>query len=131
MTLILLLTTSRYKSSSTIKIIDREAFVTAEMIRNAYQGIGSEYETLLGVLDKDNATFQKHAGTDRVKGAYMERVRAKNHVPTFIKANYKCSNLSMLEFTPYFIKESAVLPPNYWKQKIPMKSNDTLMKSIS
>lgn len=47
------------------------------MIRNAYQGIGSEYETLLGVLDKDNATFQKHAGTDRVKGAYMERVRAK------------------------------------------------------
>ena len=77
MTLILLLTTSRYKSSSTIKIIDREAFVTAEMIRNAYQGIGSEYETLLGVLDKDNATFQKHAGTDRVKGAYMERVRAK------------------------------------------------------
>ena len=95
------------------------------MIRNAYQGIGSEYETLLGVLDKDNA------GTDRVKGAYMERVRAKNHVPTFIKANYKCSNLSMLELTPYFIKESAVLPPNYWKQKIPMKSNDTLMKSIS
>ena len=57
--------------------------------------------------------------------------QAENHVPTFIKANYKCSNLSMLELTPYFIKESAVLPPNYWKQKIPMKSNDTLMKSIS
>lgn len=27
------------------KLSDREAFVTAEMVRNAYQGIGSEYET--------------------------------------------------------------------------------------
>ena len=26
---------------------DREAFMTAEMVRNSYQGFGSEYETLL------------------------------------------------------------------------------------
>ena len=29
------------------RLSDREAFVTAEMVRNAYQGIGMEYETLL------------------------------------------------------------------------------------
>lgn len=29
------------------RLSDREAFVTAEMVRNAYQGIGTEYETLL------------------------------------------------------------------------------------
>ena len=34
------------------RISDREAFVTAEMVRNAYQGIGSEYETLLRAFDK-------------------------------------------------------------------------------
>ena len=27
------------------RLSDREAFVTAEMVRNAYQGIGTEYET--------------------------------------------------------------------------------------
>ena len=90
------------------RISDREAFVTAEMVRNAYQGIGSEYETLLGAFDKDNATFQKRVGTDRVKGTYMARVRARNHVAAFIKANYKRSDLSMLELTPDFIKEFAV-----------------------
>jgi len=90
------------------RISDREAYVTAEMVRNAYQGIGSEYETLLGAFDKDNATFQKRVGTDRVKGTYMARVRARNHVAAFIKANYKRSNLSMLELTPDFIKEFAV-----------------------
>ena len=90
------------------RISDREAYVTAEMVRNAYQGIGSEYETLLGAFDKDNATFQKRMGTDRVKGTYMARVRARNHVAAFIKANYKRSDLSMLELTPDFIKEFAV-----------------------
>ena len=34
---------------------DREAFVTAEMVRNSYQGFGSEYETLLNAFDKDIA----------------------------------------------------------------------------
>ena len=90
------------------RISDREAYVTAEMVRNAYQGIGSEYETLLGAFDKDNATFQKRVGTDRVKATYMARVRARNHVAAFIKANYKRSDLSMLELTPDFIKEFAV-----------------------
>ena len=90
------------------RISDREAYITAEMVRNAYQGIGSEYETLLGAFDKDNATFQKRVGTDRVKGTYLARVRARNHVAAFIKANYKRSDLSMLELTPDFIKEFAV-----------------------
>ncbi|MFU2374804.1 MAG: tyrosine-type recombinase/integrase [Bacteroidales bacterium] len=90
------------------RISDREAYVTAEMVRNAYQGIGSEYETLLEAFDKDNITFQKRVGTDRVKGTYLARVRARNHVAAFIKANYKRSDLSMLELTPDFIKEFAV-----------------------
>ena len=90
------------------RISDREAYVTAEMVRNAYQGIGSEYETLLGAFDKDNITFQKRVGTDRVKGTYLAGVRARNHVAAFIKANYKRSDLSMLELTPDFIKEFAV-----------------------
>ena len=90
------------------RISDREAYVTAEMVHNAYQGIGSEYETLLGAFDKDNTTFQKRVGTDRVKGTYLARVRARNHVAAFIKANYKRSDLSMLELTPDFIKEFAV-----------------------
>ena len=29
------------------RLSDREAFVTAEMVRNAYQGLGSEYDTLM------------------------------------------------------------------------------------
>ena len=81
------------------RISDREAYVTAEMVRNAYQGIGSEYETLLGAFDKDNATFQKRVGTDRVKGTCWQGF-GRNHVAAFIKANYKRSDLSILNLLP-------------------------------
>ena len=49
-----------------LRIFDREAFVTAEMVSNAYQGIGSEYETLLKASGRENEVFKKRVGKDRV-----------------------------------------------------------------
>ena len=88
-------------------ISDREAFVTAEMVRNAFQGIGSEYETLLKAFDRENEVFKKRVGKDRVMATYRARVRARNHVAAFIKSFYKRSDMSMPELTPDFIKEFA------------------------
>ena len=87
------------------RISDREAYVTAEMVRNAYQGIGTEYETLLGAFDKDNESFKKRIGIDRAASSYKVRVRSRNHLAAFIKKCYKRSDISMLEITPDFIKE--------------------------
>ena len=53
------------------RLSDREAFVTAEMVRNAYQGIGTEYETLLRAFDKENAAFAKRVGKDRAKNTVL------------------------------------------------------------
>ena len=89
-------------------ISDREAFVTAEMVCNAYQGMGREYETLLNTFDKDNATFLKRVGRDRTKATYDARVRARNHVANFIRQRYRRSDMAMQELTPDFIKEFAV-----------------------
>lgn len=87
------------------RISDREAYVTAEMVRNAYQGIGTEYETLLCAFDKDNESFKKRIGIDRAASSYKVRVRSRNHLAAFIKKCYKRSDISMLELTPDFIKE--------------------------
>lgn len=87
------------------RLSDREAFVTAEMVRNAFQGIGTEYETLLGAFDKDNESFRKRIGTDRALSSYKVRVRSRNHLAAFIRKRYNRSDISMLELTPDFIKE--------------------------
>lgn len=89
------------------RISDREAYVTADMVRNAFQGMGNEYKTLLKAFDKDCATFQKRVGKDRSLGTYKVMVRARNYVATFIKSYYKRADISMLELTPDFIKEFA------------------------
>ena len=82
------------------RISDREAFVTAEMVRNAYQGIGGEYETLLKAFDRENEVFKKRVGKDRKLATYQSRVVARNYVAAFIKSFYKRSDMSMLELTP-------------------------------
>ena len=87
---------------------DREAFVTAEMVRNAYQGLGTEYETLLGAFDKDNADFLKRVGKDRSMSSYKVMVRSRNHTAAFIKWRYRRTDMSMLELTPEFIKDFSV-----------------------
>ena len=87
------------------RISGREAYVTAEMVRNAYQGIGTEYETLLGAFDKDNESFKKRIVIDYAASSYKVRVRSRNHLDAFIKKCYKRSDISMLELTPDFIKE--------------------------
>ena len=94
------------------RISDREAYVTVEMVRNAYQGLGGEYETLLGAFDKENEVFKKRVGKDRVRATYMARVRARNHVAAFIRSHYKRNDISMPELTPDFIKEFAVFLSN-------------------
>ena len=87
------------------RLSDREAFVTAEMVRNAFQGLSTEYETLLGAFDKDNESFRKRIGIDWAEGSYKVRVRSRNHLAAFIKKCYRRSDISMLELTSDFIKE--------------------------
>ena len=81
------------------RISDREAYVTAKMVRNAYHGLGGEYETLLGVFDKENEVFKKRVRKDRVRATFIARIRARNHVAAFIRSRYKRNDIPMPELT--------------------------------
>ena len=59
---------------------DREGVVTAEMVRNAYQGLGSEYETLLGAFEKDLATLKKRVDKDRASTIWLACMHLKGVV---------------------------------------------------
>lgn len=81
------------------RLSDREAFVTAEMVRNAYQGIGTEYETLLRAFDKENEAFAKRVGKDRSKRTYQKYLTVRKYVAEFIKRHYKRTDMAMNELT--------------------------------
>ena len=59
------------------RLSDREAFVTAEMVRNAYQGVGTEYETLLRAFDKEKGSADAGA-SDHIE----RKTTPKNADPT-------------------------------------------------
>jgi len=62
-------------------LADREAFVTAEMVRNSYQGSGSEYETLLSAFDKDIANQKKRVGKDRAASTLWATLALSKGMP--------------------------------------------------
>lgn len=111
------------------RLSDREAFVTAVMVRNAYQGIGTEYETLLRAFDKENAAFAKRVGKDRAKNTYNKYFVVRKYVAEFIKYQYKRSDMSMNELTEEFIRDYCLYLKNVvglaqssiWIYSIPLK----------
>lgn len=111
------------------RISDREAYVTAEMVRNAYQGIGTEYETLLRAFDKENEAFAKRVGKDRSKRTYQKHLTVRKYVADFIKAQYRRSDISMNELTEDFLRdfclylrnEAGLAQSSVWIYSIPLK----------
>lgn len=66
------------------------------MVRNAYQGFGSEYETLLGAFDKDIANLKRRVGKDRVISTLWAMQRSRKNVAEFIQLHYRRSDMFML-----------------------------------
>ena len=99
------------------------------MVRNAYQGIGTEYETLLRAFDKENAAFAKRVGKDRAKNTYRKYLTVRKYVADFIKYQYKRSDMSMNELTEEFIRDYCLYLKNVvglaqssiWIYSIPLK----------
>lgn len=109
------------------RLSDREAFVTAEMVRNAYQGIGTEYETLLRAFDKENEAFAKRVGKDRSKRTYLKYLTVRKYVAEFIKYQYKCSDMSMNELAEEFIRDYCL----YLKNVVGLAQSSIWIYSIS
>ncbi len=111
------------------QIRERENFVTAEMVRNAYQGIGTEYETLLRAFDKFIADFAKRVGKDRTAETYQKHCCVRNHVANFIQSHYKRKDIAMKELTEDFIRqfeiylrtEVGLMSSTVWMYTAPLK----------
>ena len=111
------------------RISDREAFVTAEMVRNAYQGIGTEYETQLRAFDKENEAFAKRVGKDRSLSTYQRYLNVRKYLAEFIKVHYKRTDIAMNELTEDFIRdyclylrnEVGLAQSSVWIYSIPLK----------
>lgn len=87
------------------KIADRDNYVTAEKVRNAYLGLGMNHETLLAVFRQHNEDYGKQVGKLKSPRSYWKYCTMYKHLSEFVEKRYKVSDIAFKELTPAFITD--------------------------
>lgn len=92
-------------NSSYQQIVERDNYVSAEKVRNAFLGMGMNHETLLAVFRQHNEDYKKQVGKIKSERSYWKYCVVYNHLEEFIKQRYKVSDIPLKELAPAFITD--------------------------
>jgi len=87
------------------RISDKDNFVSAEKIKNAYLGFGEEYRTLLSIADEFYEQYAKRVGKDRTEGSYEQLLINRKRMVMFLRERYNLSDIPIREIEPQFIED--------------------------
>lgn len=88
------------------EIMDRDNFVTAEKVKNAFLGLEHRQNTLLKVFERFNEDYEKlyEAGM-KSKSSLSKYQTVYKHLKEFIYQRYHMSDIALKELTPAFITD--------------------------
>lgn len=86
-------------------ICDKDNYVTAEKVRNAFLGMGMNHETLLAVFRQHNEDYAKQVGKIKSQRSYWKYCTVYNHLSEFIRQRYKVSDIALKELASAFITD--------------------------
>lgn len=83
------------------EIVDRDGFVTAEKVKNAFLGLEYRHETLMKVYEQFNSDFDKlvQAGM-RAKSTQHKYRTVYDHLKRFLETRYHVSDIALKEIAP-------------------------------
>ncbi|CDN31347.1 Integrase [Mucinivorans hirudinis] len=87
------------------EICDRDNYVTAEKVKNAYLGLEMRHETLLKVYAQHNADYEKQVGKMKSERSLWKYQVVYKHLSEFIRYRYRVSDIALKELTPAFITD--------------------------
>ena len=86
-------------------ICDRDNFVSAEKVKNAYLGFGDDYRTFFSIADEFYESYAKRVGKDRTEGSYEQLLINRKRVEMFLRDRYNLSDIPIKEIEPQFIED--------------------------
>ena len=89
-------------------ICDRESYVTAEKVRNAFLGMGDDCRLLLQTFDEYLADFRKRVGKDRAYSSYDNYRKRRNRLASFLEYEYRVKDIPFKELKRDFIEKFVV-----------------------
>ena len=91
------------------RISDRDSFVTAEKVKNAWLGFGDEHRLLLQTFDEYLQEFAgKRVGKDRSAGTLREYRTRRDRLASFLQYEYGLSDIPFRELTHDFAEKFIV-----------------------
>ena len=79
--------------------------VSALEVKNAFQGIASEQDTLVKYFEVHNETFLQHVGVNRAEGTYKRFLTSLGHLKHFMRKKYNISDIPFQALTPSFVAD--------------------------
>ena len=84
-------------------LLTKKENVSAVDVKNAFQGISSEQETLVSYYGKFNENFFKKVGINRKLETYKRYCVALNHLKDFLRIRYNVKDMPFQSLTPSFV----------------------------
>ena len=90
------------------RLCDRDSYVTAEKVRNAFLGMGDDCRLLLQTFDEYLADFRKRVGKDRAYSSYDNYRKRRNRLASFLEYEYRVKDIPFKELKRDFIEKFVV-----------------------
>ncbi len=90
------------------RLCDRDSYVTAEKVRNAFLGMGDDCRLLLQTFDEYLAGFLKRVGKDRTYSSYNDYRKRRNRLASFLEYEYRVKDIPFKELKRDFIEKFVV-----------------------
>ena len=85
-------------------ILERTGTVTAQDVKNAFQGIATAQKTLLVLFGEMMLDFQSRIGIDRAESTYRKYINIRKQVKRFLKVKYKVQDIPLNQLDLTFIE---------------------------
>lgn len=79
--------------------------VSALEVKNAFQGIASEQDTLVKYFEAHNEKFLQNVGVNRAEGTYKRFLTSLSHLKRFMRKKYNISDIPFQALTPSFVAD--------------------------
>ena len=90
------------------RLCDRDSYVTAEKVRNAFLGMGDACRLLLQTFDEYLAGFLKRVGKDRTYSSYEDYCKRRRRLASFLEYEYRVKDIAFKELKRDFIEKYVV-----------------------
>jgi site-specific recombinase XerD len=84
-------------------ILEKQGYVTAELVKNALNGIGEKPDSLLKLFAEHNEEFKAQVGINRVKNTWYIYTLSYRHLAAFIRKKYETDDIDLRKLTLSFI----------------------------